>query len=187
MEELIRYFDIGNVQKGAAMFDQDKLEWLNQQYIKTVPEGRLAELLGVELKRNGVDVGGGAALVDVARALKERAKTIGEMAESSRYFFVAPVSYDEKAARKHLEVITLVQLREALAALNDWTVPEIHSVVKEIAATNRLKIGKVAQPLRVALTGGTVSPPIDVTVKIIGKTETLQRLDKAIAYCGAAL
>jgi len=181
LDELVEKFDITNVNKAAGTFDNDKLQWLNQHYIKSAPEARLAGLLETELERQSVAVEGGIAVGDVATALKERAKTMVEMAESARYFFATPTRYEEKA-RKHLNGSILTELRSVLADMDPWVESSIHAALAELAEAKELKLGKVAQPLRVALTGGTVSPPIDVTAMLIGQQETLARLDTAIAY-----
>ncbi len=113
---------------------------------------------------------------------RERSKTMKEMAESSRYFFMADVEIDEKAGRKHLSgdgAVMLGRLRAELAALPEWTAAGVHGVLTAISAATGLGLGKVAQPLRVALTGTAVSPPIDATAALIGRERVLARLDQA--------
>jgi glutamyl-tRNA synthetase len=120
----------------------------------------------------------------VARAQQERAKTLKEMAANSVFFFRDVTSYDEKAAAKNLTAETapiLDAVRAALAALPNWRAPAIHEAVMAVAAEKGVGLGKVAQPVRVAVSGGTVSPPIDVTLEILGREATLARLDRAAA------
>ncbi len=123
-----------------------------------------------------------AELVVVQR---ERAKTLREIAEVSRYFYRDFEAYDEKAAAKHLSADLrepFSDLRERLAALDEWNAEAIHQALVEVAESRGLKLGKLAQPLRVALTGGSVSPSIDATTRLMGRERTLQRIDRAITY-----
>jgi glutamyl-tRNA synthetase len=115
------------------------------------------------------------------------AKTLKEMAENSTFFFRDVTTYDEKAAKKNLtpEAAPLLKTtRERMAALESWAAPRLHEVIQAVAAEAGAGLGKVAQPVRVAVSGGSVSPPIDVTLEILGRGTTLQRLDRAIAHCG---
>jgi glutamyl-tRNA synthetase len=119
---------------------------------------------------------------------RERAKTVHEMAANSVFFFRAPTAYDEKAVRKHVTADVLVLLAEASAELGrmaDWSAPAIHQVISGVAAAKSVSLGKLAQPIRLAVCGGTVSPPIDATLAILGKTEALSRLSTALALWGA--
>ena len=128
---------------------------------------------------------GGRPLEAVIEAQRERSKTLKEMAAASRFFFEAPAAYEDKAARKHLTAETapvLEQARAALAELTDWTAAAVHGAIQSLAEAGGLGLGKVAQPLRVAVSGGRVSPPIDQTLAILGRQETLERLEKAIAF-----
>ena len=127
-----------------------------------------------------------AKLAAVARAQQERAKTLKEMAQNSTFFFRDVTGYDEKAARKNLtmEAAPLLQsVRDRMAVLVDWSAPQLHEVIQAVATETSAGLGKVAQPIRVAVSGGSVSPPIDVTLEILGRETTLQRLDRAIAAC----
>jgi glutamyl-tRNA synthetase len=183
--ELIDKFDIGAVNKAAATFDPDKLAWLNQQYIKEAEPARLGALLAERLQALGVEPGAAPSAEDVAVALKERAKTLDEMAAASRYFFEDFAEYDAKAAQKNLTAeatLPLQALREGLGGLAEWRRGPIHDRVQQVAEHLDQKLGKVAQPLRVAATGGAVSPPIDVTLELIGRERTLARIDRALAY-----
>jgi glutamyl-tRNA synthetase len=118
----------------------------------------------------------------VILAQRERSKTLKEMAEASRFFFEAPVTYEEKAARKHLTPETapvLEQAERALSGLADWNAQAIHSAIQVLADAGGIGLGKVAQPIRVAVSGGSVSPPIDQTLAILGRKETMDRLQRA--------
>jgi glutamyl-tRNA synthetase len=185
LDELIRLFDISDVNKSASSFNPEKLLWLNQHYIKEAPAARLAIDLQWQLERLGVDCSQGPSLEAVAEAYRERAKTLHEMAQASVFFFQDFESYHEKAAAQHLgagSLTALQALRDALAALLDWRPEAIHELVNGVAESLGLKMGKVAQPLRVAVSGGPVSPPIDVTVALLGQAATLARLERAIRH-----
>jgi glutamyl-tRNA synthetase len=117
-------------------------------------------------------------------SLRERAKTVREMAQNSVFFFRAPVAYDEKAVRKHITAevpAILAEATTALAALNDWNAAAIHELISGVAAAKGVALGKLAQPMRIAVCGGTVSPPIDATLAILGKEEAILRLTRALA------
>ncbi len=112
-------------------------------------------------------------------AQRERVKTLKEMASASRYFFGEVVTLDEKAATKHLTVEAqdlLKILQQRIEALPEWSRVTVHSALEALAAEQAVGLGKVAQPLRVAVTGGTVSPPIDLTLELLGRERSLSRL-----------
>ncbi len=185
LAEMIGLFDIGDVNKSASAINPDKLAWINQQHLMRLPPVRIAEELRWQLERLGVAVGEGTRLEAVVEAQRERSKTLREMALASRFFFEAPAAYEEKAARKHLAPESrpvLEQARAALAALANWSAAPIHDTIQKLAEAGGFGLGKVAQPLRVAVSGGGVSPPIDRTLAILGREQTLLRLDRAIAH-----
>ena len=188
LEEMIELFDIGAVNKAASTFNPEKLLWLNQHYVKESDPAHVARYLSYQLGKLGVDPAPEPPLVEVVKAQRERAKTLVEMAHNSVFFYRDFDDFEEKAAKKNLKPATrevLARLREALAGLDDWTPEAIHALVEATAEALELKLGKVAQPLRVAVSGGAVSPPIDQTVWLVGRERTLSRLDKALAYIDA--
>ncbi len=181
--EMIEYFDIADVNKAASAFNPDKLLWLNQHYLKSLDLGEVARQLSWHLGNLGVDPAADPPLVDVVLAQRERSKTLTEMAEQSRFFYEDFAEYDVKAAGKHLTedaLNPLATLRDKLAALAEWQAETIHRAIEETAAQLDLKLGKVAQPLRVAVSGGAVSPPIDITLALLGAGRTLARIDRAL-------
>ena len=189
VDEMIELFDIGDVNKSASSFNPEKLLWLNQHYIKEAPPARLGAELQWQLERLGVECSHGPALEAVAEAFRERAKTMHEMAQAAIFFYQDFESYHEKAARQHLGAAAaepLKQLMAGLEALEDWQAAPIHDIVQGVAEALGLKMGKVAQPLRVAVSGGPVSPPIDVTVALLGKDKTLARLRHAVVFAASA-
>lgn len=184
-EELIQLFDLSAINHAAAAFNPDKLLWLNQHYLKELPLERAVREFKRHLDRQGYDPDQGPDVAAMVTAQRSRAKTLHEMAESSHCFYVAPESLDEAAAKKHLmaEVQAPLQtFRDRLATLESWQAEAIHALLKSVAEEADLKIGKLAQPIRVAMTGKDISPPIDVTVWLIGRDSALARLDKALGY-----
>jgi glutamyl-tRNA synthetase len=180
-EEMIAAFDIKDVNKAASAFDGDKLLWLNQQHIMKANSAVLVAALKEQLALQGCVTTDDTLLAGVVEAQRERAKTLKEMAVSSLFFF-RELQMDPKAAAKHLTpdaLEVLAALRERLAALPQWTAEAVHVQLQELAAERQLALGKIAQPLRVAVTGGTVSPPIDATVALLGRERTLARLEQA--------
>jgi glutamyl-tRNA synthetase len=189
IDEMIQLFDIRGVNKAASSFNREKLLWLNQHYIKASDPGRIAHLLSPRLGDLGIDPATGPDLVEVVKAQQERAKTLVEMAEISAFFYADFESYEEQAAKKHLKAAALAPLdavRDGLAALPGWTPEAIHGVVSGVAESQGLGMGKVAQPLRVAVSGRAATPGIDVTVWLVGRKATLRRIDRAIAHIQAA-
>jgi glutamyl-tRNA synthetase len=187
LEEMVQLFDIADVNKAASAFNPEKLQWVNQQHMMGAPLPYLAGVLREQLQRLGIESQDQALLEGIVAAQRERSKTMKEMAESSRYFFVAAVQIDEKAGRKHLAgegTAMLVRLRADLAALTDWSAAGVHGVLTAISIDTGVGLGKVAQPLRVALTGTAVSPPIDATAALIGRDRVLTRLDRALQWAG---
>jgi glutamyl-tRNA synthetase len=182
-EEMIAAFDIADVNKAASAFNGEKLLWLNQQHIMKAPVATLVAALKEQLGFLGLQPDDDALVAGVVESQRERAKTLKEMALQSRFFFAEP-EMDAKAVQKHLTAeagTLLATLRARLAALPTWDAPSAHAALQCLAAEAGLGLGKVAQPLRVALTGGTVSPPIDATVALLGREPVLARIDAALA------
>lgn len=187
LDELKELFEIEDVNKAASTFNTEKLQWLNQHYIKESPAEEVAKHLQWHFDDQGIDTSNGPAITDVIDALKERAKTLKELAASASYFYQDADSYDEKAAKKQFKEQTpeiLQALSEGLKALDTsgWDLEPIHAAIKQVCSDMDLGLGKVGPPLRVAVTGVAMSPSLDVTLKLIGQERTLQRLETAIAY-----
>jgi glutamyl-tRNA synthetase len=188
IEEMIRLFDIADVNKSASAFNVEKLTWLNQQHMMRAPATRIVPVLRWHLEREGIQATDEAQLEQIVVSQRERAKTVREMALNSVFFFRAPAAYDEKAVRKHVNAEVLALLAEASIELDrsaDWSAPAIHEVISGFAAAKGISLGKLAQPIRLAICGGTVSPPIDATLAILGKAEALSRLTRARAVWAA--
>ena len=184
IDEMVEKFEIVDINQSASAFNPEKLRWLNQQHIIGSPAARLAETLPPYFREAGIDPADGPALEDLAVGFRERAETLVQLVASSRYCYEDIVEIDAKAAKRHLRPVILEPLRmarEALVMLSDWTREEIATAIESVAADFDLGLGKLGQPIRVAVTGGPVSPPIDVTVWLIGRARTIRRLDEAIA------
>lgn len=187
LDEMIAHFDITHVQGGASTFDPDKLLWVNQEHIKQADPAELAVELAWHLVRLGVRCDDQSFLVDIARVQQGRCKTMKAMAEQSLYLFNDVTEYDAKAAKKHMKTgspALLAQVRDRLTSLVDWQDEPISAAVKAVAEDNEVGMGKVAQPIRIAVTGTAVSPSIDGTLRLLGRDTTLARLDAAIAAFG---
>ena len=185
VDEMIELFDIADVNKSASTFNMDKLTWLNQQYIKNAEPARLVEDLRWQLENLGAQIPDGFDLEGLIVAQQERSTTMREMAMASLFFFQDFETYEEKAAKKNFKadaVEPMQNIRARLAALADWQAGPIHEAVIAASEELDLKLGKVAQPIRVAVSGGAVSPPIDQTLALLGKEKTLERLDRALEF-----
>ncbi|HUR40236.1 MAG TPA: glutamate--tRNA ligase [Verrucomicrobiae bacterium] len=181
-EEMVSLFDISRVQKAPARFDMEKLIWVNHEMVKVAPPETVTGEFRWHLERLGVSVATGPKLEDVVLAQRERCKTFVEMAEKSRFFYEEVTSYNEKDAAKHLTAegkAVLAGLAVELQKLADWSAPALHTVVNGYAEARGLSLGKVAQPIRVAVAGMAISPPIDQTLALLGRERTLARLAAA--------
>jgi glutamyl-tRNA synthetase len=182
-EEMIKDFDIHDVNKAASAFNPEKLLWLNQQHMVRAQPAALVPHLQAQLRRLGLESSDQQLLEGVIVAQRERAKTMKEMAQNSRFFFVDALEIDPKAGAKHLTAETgpvLAKVREQLAALTEWTAPNIHTTLEQLANQLQSGLGKVAQPIRVAVSGTAVSPPIDQTLNLLGRERTVARLDAVL-------
>jgi len=183
-EEMIAAFDIHDVNKSASAFNPEKLLWLNQQHMMRAMPAALVPHLRAQLHRLGTDSSDQQMLEGVILAQRERAKTMKEMAVNSRFFFVEDIELDLKAAAKHLggdAPATLAKVRARLGSLSAWNAASVHAALEQLAAELGGGLGKIAQPLRVAVSGSAVSPPIDATLALLGRERTLARVDAALA------
>ena len=185
VDEMVEFFALNDVNVSASIFNMEKLLWLNHQYIMNGDPAHVARHLSWHMGQLGIDPSDGPDLIDVVKVQRERSKTLVEMAASSVYFYKEFDSYEEKAVKKNFTVGSdqvLARLRDELVALTAWTAQEIHQIIVNLAEVLGLNMGKVAQPLRVAICGSGVSPAIDVTLALVGREKTLARIDRAINY-----
>jgi glutamyl-tRNA synthetase len=183
LDEMIALFDLEHVNRSPARLNTEKLLWINQHYLKTSSVEVLLPAVLEHCERLQLSVSDGPDIEAVIVLQAPRCKTLVELVEKSRFFFEPITSYDEKAQRKGLTQDTLPILQavqSGLEVLTDWSSEPIHAVLTSVAEQRTLKLGKVAQPVRVALSGGAVSPPLDSTAWLLGREETLLRVAQAI-------
>lgn len=190
-EEMIELFKVENVNGAASTFNTQKLIWVNEQYIKTLLADELAEHLQWHLNDQGIVVNEGdnfPALNDVIEAHRDRAKTLKELAAGIRYYYEDFSDYDEKATKKHFKTATpsiLQNLLGKFSQIENWQVDSINTAIKNTCEELELGMGKVGPALRVAVTGTAMSPSLDITLSLVGKKRSLQRLEKAVEFATA--
>ncbi|HSG98065.1 MAG TPA: glutamate--tRNA ligase [Woeseiaceae bacterium] len=183
LQEMIDLFDIADVNQSASSFNPEKLLWINQQHIIATPAEKLGEELMPFLIKAGLDPAEGPDPVHVAEGFHERAETLLHMASGARYCYEDFEVIDEKSAKKHLRPVILEPLiaaKDRFAELEHWGQTAIHEVIQNVASDYDINLGRLGQPLRVAVTSGPVSPPIDVTLWLVGQEKTVRRLEHAI-------
>jgi len=190
-EELIRHFSFEHVGKAAAVFNPEKLLWMNSQYMMSSSPEKLAELVMPFLVKEKIikedQVLVTAWLAKAVHTLQERAKTLVELAASLRYYISEDVVYNDKAKEKFLNEKSrelLKELKDGISSITEFSKPEIENLFKSIVEKYGIKLGALAQPARVAVTGGTESPGIYEVLEVLGKEKVLARLEKAIMVIG---
>ena len=184
-EEMIKLFSLGAVSKSASAFNTEKLQWLNHHYINSLAPEYVATHLQWHIEQENIDTRNGPELAELVKLLGERCKTLKEMAQSCRYFYEDFTEFDADAAKKHLRPVArqpLEVVRDKLAAITEWTAENVHHAIQATADELEVGMGKVGMPLRVAVTGAGQSPGLDVTVHAIGKTRSIERINKALAF-----
>ena len=185
-DEMRELFSLEAVNRSGSVFDNKKLDWVSQQYLQSASGERLSEALLPYLQKLNIDISTGYPLGDVALLLHDRAKTLVEMAAAARYFYQAPDGYDEKAASKLFKPATADILKDAaerLRELDSWNAATIQAALDASAEALGIGFGKLGQPLRLAITGGTQSPSMADTIALIDREDVMQRLNKAIGVC----
>lgn len=185
IDEMVKYFDLSNVNSSPSAFDMTKLTWINEQHIKSATKEHLATHLSPFVAEQGCDLSQGPALDEVADLLRERAKTLVEMAQGAVYFYSDFTEFEAGAAKKHLRPVAEQPLTVLLAKLEgiaEWQADVIHEAINATAEELELGMGKVGMPLRVAITGGGQSPAIDATAELIGKERCLKRIGMALEF-----
>ena len=181
-EQLVEWFDLRHISRSPARFDPEKLAWLDAQYIKETPDGRLGELARPFLVAEGCDVENGPPLDKVVALLKERASTLKELADAAVYFY-RPIEPETGLREQHVTgdvAPALIELKRRFGEI-EWTRPAINDAIRSVVGTHKLKLPKVAMPLRVLVTGTTHTPSIDATLELIGREAVLARLDKHLS------
>jgi len=185
MQELIEKFSLKNVGRSAGVFNPDKLLWLNEHYIKSGDPQRLGQLLLEYLERAGVATAGGPDAAEVVKTLQDRSKTMVEMAQKAAFYYQDELEYDEKAVAKFFtseQAPIFSAVKEALEHTT-FDAAGVESAFKQVLEQTGLKFGKVGQPTRVALSGGTSAPGIYEVALVLGRERCMQRLNKAIEMC----
>ena len=185
IDEMVERFDIDDINQSSASLNRPKLLWLNQHYLVNSDPAYVGRHLSWHLGMRGVDPAEGPPIEEIVRCQAQRSKTLVEMASQSLFFYRDPPDYDPKAVRKVFTAETpalFARVRAELAALQEWTAEFLHDAVTAVAQATGLKLGAVAQPLRIAICGGPVSPPIDVTLALLGRENTLRRIETAESW-----
>jgi len=187
--ELIEKFSLENVGKSAGVYNLEKAEWLNFQYLKAMPAEELAEAVKPFIVEKGYTIPGDDAwLARMVVTLRERAKTLIELVDLAHFYLSPTITIDPAAARKFLKPEIAEPLRVLCAQLSqlvEWREETIHAAFEAVTTSFGLKLGQVAQPVRVAMTGGTSSPGIFEVLDVLGKERSLERLDRAIRQLSA--
>lgn len=183
VDEMIAKFDLRNVSRGVSSFNYDKLHWLNQHYQKSDAPEDVAKALAWHFAQEGIDLSKGPGLKELVAVQAERCKTLAEMCSMSLYFYTDHIDYDPDAVKKHLRPVILepmAALYERFKEVNDWQPDQLQECINDTCAQFDLNMGKIAQPLRVAVTGSGMSPAIDATLHLLGKQRVLDRLEEAL-------
>ena len=186
--QMIELFSLDGLNKSASSFNTEKLNWINQQYLMNEPLANIIGLVKQRLDRLGLAYDEALDFATVVDLYRQRVSTVNQLVDSILYCFQDFSSYDEKAAAKALKPVALAPLQrllEGLRALENWDVAAIHAVIEAVTVELEIGMGKVGQPLRVAVTGGSFSPPIDQTVELLGRERSIARIERAIDYISA--
>jgi glutamyl-tRNA synthetase len=184
-EELIEKFSLEAVGRSAAAINPGKLDWLNSQYTKKIELDDLVQKVLPFIEAKGYSNIVPDLLRKAVLSLRERVKTLVEMADLSEFYFCEEIAYDEKAAEKFLNQEAIPMISQVIASLSKESTLEkenVHQMIQQLSEREGKPLLKIAQPIRVALTGRTVSPPIDEVIEALGKEEVIQRLRRAIEY-----
>lgn len=181
LEELVQKFDLNRIHKAGAKFDPEKNKWFNHQYLQKQSDASLAESFKAILNKKGISTS--LDLTKVVSLIKERANFVTEFWDLADYFFEAPTSYDEKATKNWKEETPglMQQVISELQKIEDFTSANIETLLKEWMTANEIGMGKVMQPLRLSLVGALKGPHLFDIIEMIGKEETVKRIEKAIA------
>jgi glutamyl-tRNA synthetase len=185
VEEMIDLFDIEDVNRKASAFDTEKLDWMNQHYLRTLPAEEVAKHLLWHFQQAGLNPDDGPALTDLISVQADRVKTLQEMTAVSTSFYQDFDEIDAGAAKKHLRPVAEMPLQaiaSRLGELKDWQPESLDQCVRKLAEDLELNMGKIAQPLRVAIMGTGASPSIDLTLWLVGRDRCLARIEKALEF-----
>lgn len=185
LAEMIELFSLDDIGQSASAFNTDKLIWLNQHYMRSLPANEVAKHAKWHFEQQGIDISNGPALEAIISVQAERVKDLKELASISRYFYEDYESFDEAAAKKHLRPVAkdaLELVKAKLLALTEWNIETIHQAIDQTAEELGVGMGKVGMPLRVAVTGSGNSPSLDQTLNLLKPEQIEQRITKALEY-----
>jgi len=188
LDEMIEKFDISGINKSSSNFSIEKLQWYNQQYMMILDPVEIARQLAFYMMEHGIDIESGPGLKEIVLLLRERSKTLVEMVENCRFFYQPVTEYDAAAIKKHIKdgsADILLSVRQKFASLEQWYADDIHHAIQQVVNEKEVGFPKVAQPLRIAVTGSTTSPSIDTTLDLLGKEKTLERITKLLEFIKA--
>jgi glutamyl-tRNA synthetase len=185
VDEMIRLFSLDNISKSASAFNTEKLIWLNQHYIKSLPPADVAAYAIWHFEEQGIDTCNGPALADVISVQADRVDTLKQLAAISRYFYEDFAEFDAGAAKKHLRPVAkanLIAVQAKLQSLLTWNATSIQQAINDTAEELDVGMGKIGMPLRVAVTGAGNSPGLDVTLALLSQAQVVQRINKAVDF-----
>ena len=185
IDEMIELFQLENVNKAASTYNQDKLLWINHQYIMNSDPAHIAHHLSVHLGNLDIDPSVGPNIDEIIVAQREKAKTLVELAATCVFYYRDPSEYDVKTAKKAFveeAIEPLSRLRDGLSEVSDWAQQPIHTVLEKVVSDLDIGFGKLGMPARLALTGGAPSPGLDLTIYLLGLESSIRRIDAAIEY-----
>ncbi len=183
--EMIELFNLEDVSKSASAFSTDKLKWVNEHYIRTLPEERVAEELKWQMDNLKLDYVNGPKLVDIVKIFKERCKTLKEMAEQSVYLYNEYDAYEPNAEKKWFKensIEALEKVKDKVLKVENWVAADIHKTIEDTVNEMQVGFGKVGMPVRVAITGCGQSPDMGILMEVLGKDKCVARLDRTISY-----
>jgi len=189
-DELVKVFDIAHIGRSAGIFDIEKLQAINADHIQAAAPSDLVDPLKPFLKERGIEIEAGEYTTDVIETLQPRSKTLADMADAAMFYYLDVIEFEEKAARKFLKSAALEPLQLLAAKLKfatEYSQKNLEDIFKSVMDETGLKLGKIAQPVRVALTGKTASPGIFEIIAILGPERVLPRLEKAIRFIEARM
>ena len=185
IEQMIELFDINDINKAPSAFNTQKLNWLNQQYIKSLPTQDVLKHLDWHLDNAELSLTNGPDIAELIAEFSDRVNTLTALVEVIRPYYSDFDNFEEKAAKKHLRPVAaepLKTVREKLSGLTQWSADSLTDAINQTAEELNVGMGKVGMPLRVAVTGCGMSPSLDITLKWVGKDRAIARIDQALEF-----
>ncbi len=184
IKELVEKFDLTHINKSSARFDAEKLQWVNQQHLSSLDNQKLSELLAEQAAKEDIELPSMEKMLLFSEAYKSRVDNLNDFLDNAHSLFSEKIKIEEKAAKKHLRSVILEPLKDLVNEFEEitWAKENIHGAIDNICKKHEIGFGKIGQPLRVAVTGNTISPSIDVTLALLEKEIAIIRLRTAIKY-----